>query len=196
MLYVAIGCRAALATVFLFAVTGKVAGRGSFREFTDSVAAMRVVPAHAARLAAIASVTAEALVVVLTAVPARLTATAGCALAALLSIAFSGAIAASLRRGNRAPCRCFGRSATPLGARHLARNAILLLVAAAGTAASLASGHAHPAGAVVAAVTSLFAGITIAAYDEIAKLLVQWPQLGGRVGGLGKPPGRPTQPDR
>lgn len=181
MLYVAIGCRAALAIVFLFAVTGKVAGRGSFREFTDSIVAMRVVPEHAARSAAIASVTAEALVVVLTAIPARLIPTAGCALAGLLSIAFSGAITASLRRGNRAPCRCFGRSTTPLGARHLVRNAILLLVAAAGTATSLASGHAQAAGVVLAGGTGLFAGIAIAAYDEIAELLAPSYPADGRA---------------
>lgn len=157
--------------VFLLAFTGKVGGRGSFREFTDSVAAMRVIPAHAARLAAVSSVTVEALVVVLAASPFQATAIAGCALAGLLSITFSGAIAASLRRGNHAPCRCFGRSATPLGPRHLARNAILLLVAAAGTVASLGTGGVHAAAAVVAAGTGLFAGIAIAAYDEIAELL-------------------------
>lgn len=172
MQYLAIGCRAALAIVFLIAVSGKVASRRSFREFTDSLAAMRVIPAHATRLAATASVTAEALVVVLTATPARVIATAGCALAGLLSVAFSGAIAVSLRHGNRAPCRCFGRSATPLGPRHLARNAILLVVSAAGTAASLASGSVRPAGIVVAAAAGLFAGILIASYDDIAELLV------------------------
>lgn len=171
MQYVAIGCRAALAIVFLLAVTGKVVGRGSFREFTASVVAMRVIPAHAAKLAASASVTAEALVVVLMASPFKVTTIAGCALAGLLSITFSGAIAASLRRGNRAPCRCFGRSATPLGARHLARNAILLIVSVAGVAASLGTGGVHAAAAIVAAGAGLFAGIAIAAYDDIAELL-------------------------
>jgi Methylamine utilisation protein MauE len=172
MQYVAIGCRAALVIVFLIAVTGKVAGRGSFREFTDSIVAMRVIPTHAARLAASASVTAEALVVVLAASPFKVPAIAGCALAGLLSITFSAAIAVSLRRGNRAPCRCFGRSATPLGARHLARNVILLAVSVAGTAASLGTGGVHAAAAVVAAGAGLFAGIAIAAYDEISELLV------------------------
>ncbi len=171
MLYLAVGCRAALAIVFLLAVTGKLAGRNSFREFTDSVAAMRVVPARAARPVAIASVTAEALVVLLAVSPAQVTAVAGCALAGLLSITFSGAIAVSLRRGNRAPCRCFGRSAAPLGPRHIARNAILLIVSAAGTATSLATGQMHTAAVVVAAGTGLFAGIVIAAYEEIAELL-------------------------
>jgi hypothetical protein len=175
VLYLAIACRAALAIVFLVAVTAKTAGRGSFSEFTRSVAAMRVVPAPAARTVAAASVTAEALVVVLTAIPARATAVAGCALAALLSVTFSGAIAVSLRRGNRASCRCFGRSVTPLGIRHLARNAILLLVSVAGAAAALGGSVVHPPAAVVAAGTGLFVGLVIAAYDEIAELLAPSP---------------------
>ena len=41
---------------------------------------------------------------------------------ALLLAAFTTAIAASLRRGRRAPCRCFGAADTPVGPRHLARN--------------------------------------------------------------------------
>jgi len=172
MQYIAIGCRAALVTVFLVAVAGKVAGRGSFREFTGSIAAMRVVPAHAARAGAFAAVTAEALVVVLTVIPVRAAAVAGSALAGLLSITFSAVIALSLRRGNRAPCRCFGRSAAPLGTRHITRNAILLIVSAACAAAVLGSGVVRAPGAVVAAGTGLFAGLVIAAYDEIAEVLV------------------------
>lgn len=175
MLYLAIACRTAVAIAFLVAVTAKIAGRGSFGEFTRSVAAMRVVPPTTARTVAGASVTAEALVVVLTAIPARATAVAGCALAALLSVMFSGAIAVSLRHGNRAPCRCFGRSPTPLGTRHLARNAILLLVSAAGAAAALGNGVVHPAAAVVAAGTGLFVGLVMAAYDEVVELLIPSP---------------------
>jgi hypothetical protein len=169
--YVAIGCRAAIVVVFLLAVAGKVAGRGSFREFTGSVAAMRIVPPRAATVTAAMSVTAEALVVVLAVSPARVAAIAGCALAGLLSVTFSAAVAVSLRHGNRAPCRCFGRSATPLGTRHIARNAILLIVAAVGTAASLGSGVVHVPGAVTAAGAGLFVGLAIAAYDEIAELV-------------------------
>lgn len=170
-MYVAIGCRVAIAIVFLLAVTGKIAGRDSFSEFVSSVAAMRVVPTRAAREVATASATAEALVVVLAAIPVRATAVAGCVLAGLLSVAFSGAIAVSLRRGNRAPCRCFGMSATPLGIRHLVRNAILLLVSVAGATTALGTGVVQVPAAVVAAVAGLFAGIVIANYDEIAELL-------------------------
>ena len=169
--YIAIGCRGALAVIFLIAVAGKAARRGAFREFTASLAAIRVIPSRATAPAAVITVSAEALVIVLAASPVHAAAIAGCALAAGLAAAFSGAIAVSLRHGNRAPCRCFGRSATPLGARHLTRNAILLTISVTGITASAASGTAHLPGAVVAAGAGLVAGLAIAAFDEIAELI-------------------------
>ena len=66
---------AALVTVFLIAplliaVAGKAAGRGSFKEFTGSVAAMRVLPSRVAAAAAV-TMSAEALVIALAAGSAR-----------------------------------------------------------------------------------------------------------------------------
>jgi hypothetical protein len=169
--YVAIGCRAVLAVVFLIAVCGKLAGRGAFREFAASLAAMRVIPAPAAAPVAAITVSAEALVIAAVASPAATAALAGCVLAAGLSAAFLATVAISLRHGNRAPCRCFGRSAIPLGARHLTRNAILLIVAATGAAASAGSGTVQLPGVIVAAGAGLAAGLAIAACDEIAELI-------------------------
>jgi hypothetical protein len=169
--YVALGCRAALVTIFLIAVTGKAAGRGAFREFSRSVAAMRVIPPRAATSAAAMTVSAEMLVIILAAIPDRAAGAAGCALGATLSIMFSFAIAVGLRRGNRAPCRCFGRSATPLGARHLIRNAMVVTVSVLGAAVSGVGGTAHVAAAVLAVGAGVFLGLVIAAYDEIAELV-------------------------
>lgn len=171
MPYAALGCRAVLVTIFLIAVAGKAAGRTSFREFTGSLAAMGVIPPRGAAAAAAATVSAEMLVVVLSAVPASAAGVAGCATGAVLSITFSAAIAVSLRRGHRAPCRCFGRSVTPLGSRHLVRNAIVVAVSVLGAAASSGGGALDVAGAVVAAGAGLFLGLAIAAYDEIAELV-------------------------
>jgi hypothetical protein len=61
---------AALVTVFLIAVAGKAAGRGSFKEFTGSVAAMRVLPSRVAAAAAV-TMSAEAPVIALAASRAR-----------------------------------------------------------------------------------------------------------------------------
>ena len=48
----------------------------------------------------------------------------------LLSV-FTVMIVAKLRRGEHPPCACFGAwSATPIGARHVVRNLVLIAVAA------------------------------------------------------------------
>lgn len=171
MPYLAVCCRAGLATVFLIAVAGKAMGRRPFREFAGSIARMRVLPARTAEVTAAVTLSAETVIVVLAASPVQATGVVGCLLAAVLSVAFSAAIMISLRRGNRAPCRCFGRSATPLGARHVIRNAILLTVSAIGAAACAEGGTVHAAGAAVAAGAGLFLGLAIAAYDEVAGLV-------------------------
>lgn len=49
--------------------------------------------------------------------------------AAVLLVAFSVLIAMRLRAGEHPPCACFGQwSASPIGARHLVRNCVLLLL--------------------------------------------------------------------
>ena len=55
------------------------------------------------------------------------------ALAAIvLLVAFSGLIVVRLSQGRRPPCACFGAwSATPIGASHLLRNGVLLVLAVA-----------------------------------------------------------------
>ena len=60
------------------------------------------------------------------------------AVAALaLLVAFTVLIAAHLRAGRRPACACFGAwTATPLGWRHLARNAVLLALAGLAVAAA------------------------------------------------------------
>lgn len=171
MVYLAIGCRAALATVFALAVAGKVIGASAFAEFTRSVIAMDAAPRRLARPAALATVLAEGLTVVLVLIPLRPAGIAGCALAFVLTGAFSGAIARSIRSGSQAACRCFGRSSTPLGARHLVRNGLLLLVALLGLVACSAGSSAAWSGALVGAAAGLFIGLAVAGFDDIAQLL-------------------------
>ena len=172
MQYLAVGCRAAIAVVFALAVAGKTLGSGSFADFRRSLVRMGAVSERLAAPVARATVTAEALTLVLVVIPLRVTAVAGCALAALLTTAFSSAILRSLHRGNRAPCRCFGRSSTPLGPRHLVRNAVLLLLSLLGTAVTFSTGALQLTGALVALIAGLFAGLAIAAFEDIAQLVV------------------------
>jgi hypothetical protein len=82
---------------------------------------------------------------------------AGFALAAALLLAFAAAIARALRRGDTRPCRCFGRSTTPLARHHIWRNLLLTAVALAGALA--------PAGApgVALTVEAAAAGLVVGA---------------------------------
>jgi len=77
----------------------------------------------------------------------------------------------SVRRGNTAPCRCFGASSTPLGPRHLVRNALLLAVAAAGLAGVLTPGALELPGTLVAGAAGLVVGAMITVFDDIADLV-------------------------
>lgn len=171
MQYVAFGCRALLGVVFLVAVISKLSSRSAFAEFKQSVAAMRLVPSPVTAAAAVATVIGEALITVLLAVPTRATGLTGFSLAAVLLAVFAVGITFSVRQGNTAPCRCFGRSSTPLGRLHVWRNIFLVLTALIGSIATT-----MPAGPVEAAptLTALFAGLiaggVVVSLDDIAYL--------------------------
>ncbi|MCG5221011.1 MauE/DoxX family redox-associated membrane protein [Streptosporangium soli] len=133
MIYVVVGCQAALIGVFLFSVVGKIRTRHAYDEFVSSVVAMRALPRSWTRSAAIATIAAEAAAVALLAIPA--TVPAGFLLAAGLLTIFTVAISNAVRHGRRAPCRCFGASTTPLGRVHMVRNLVLLSACLAGLTA-------------------------------------------------------------
>ncbi|HET9140864.1 MauE/DoxX family redox-associated membrane protein [Actinophytocola sp.] len=171
MHYLDVAARFLLGTVFLVAVVGKVSSKAAFAAFTGSLTRMAVLPPRAAGPAARVTVVLEALTVVLLAVPVELAAAAGFVVAGGLLAAFTVAIGLSLRTGNRAPCRCFGASSTPLGPRHIVRNGLLIAVAAAGLLGLAAAGESDLAGTVVAALAGLIAGAAVAALDDIVELV-------------------------
>ncbi|MGI8666032.1 MAG: MauE/DoxX family redox-associated membrane protein [Jatrophihabitans sp.] len=172
MLYVAVGCRAALALVFALSVAGKLVGGGAFEEFSRSIVQMKAVPVSLVGLTARAVVAAEALILVLIIAPLPMANLLGCLLAGLLTLGFCAAIIRSIRSGNRVPCRCFGRSSTPLGGRQVARNAVLLAVTVLGAATASSTDDRQLAAALVAVIAGLFVGLLIASFDDIAELIV------------------------
>lgn len=109
---------------------------------------------------------AEAAVVVLLAVPA--TRTAGFVAAAALLAVLTAGIAVVLARGTTAPCRCFGASATPLSARHLVRNGVLVVVAVLGLAAPAGPPGIGPA--LVATLAGAVAGLLVTVADDVVEL--------------------------
>ncbi|WP_432993405.1 MauE/DoxX family redox-associated membrane protein [Dactylosporangium sp. CA-233914] len=169
--YVEIAARLLVGTVFVVALAGKVSSGRAYHAFAASLRQMRVLPERAVPAATAGSVAAEVAVVVLLALPLRWAAAAGFVVAAGLFAVFAAAIAASLRGGNRAPCRCFGASSTPLGRGHIVRNAVLIAIALAGLVAAAGGGAIEPAGAFVAGGAGLVAGILVTAYDDLAALL-------------------------
>jgi hypothetical protein len=169
--YVLVSCRLLLLVVFAAAALGKLGSRRAWTGFRQSVRGLGLVPDRATRAVAAAVVGGEvatvALLVFSATVPAAL------ALAAALLAAFTASILVTLRRGVRAPCRCFGSASLPLSRRHVVRNGLLLVVVLLG-AVSLAStrGPAHPAGLAVAAAVGLFGGGLLVFFDEIVELFV------------------------
>jgi Methylamine utilisation protein MauE len=171
MAYATLGCQWLLATVFAVAGLSKLVGQARFSEFVAATG--RLLPPHAFRWrqpAAVLVVAGELATVGLLLVPG--TSRVGFGIAAGLSTAFAVGIAAAVRRGERAPCRCFGLATRPLGAAQLIRAVLLVGVALAGYGSSLASldRPIHPAGALIMAAAAVLAAVLIIRLDDLAVL--------------------------
>ncbi|GAA0952983.1 MauE/DoxX family redox-associated membrane protein [Nonomuraea longicatena] len=167
MHYVLIACQALLAVVFVIAVVGKLRGPD---EFVASIVALRLLPRAASRVAAYAVLGGEVVVVVALAVP--YTVAVGLAGAAALLLALTTGIVVALRRGQSAPCRCFGASAAPLGRTHVVRNLVLAGLAGAGLAAGAMAGEGamHLAGVVLALVAAGVGALIVVRLDDLVGL--------------------------
>jgi hypothetical protein len=161
-----VGCASLIGWVFLASALSKLRHFGEFRRSLPALAPVR--PGLVRPLAA-AVAAAEAAVPVLLLI--RPVMSYGFALGGGLLGAFTAAIAAAMKHGRRAPCRCFGASSTPLRAGHLIRNAILLTAAAAG---GLARGAPPPvAGVTVALAAGSLAAILVVAFDDLVYLFAR-----------------------
>jgi len=147
-MYLAMACRALLFGVFLCSLIGKLHSPAAYSSFVASAAELLGRPRRGVAVVAAGTVIAEAAVTVLVLI--SVTAPIGLALAAALLVAFSVAVAMALRRGQRAPCRCFGASQTPLGLPHVARNTLLVVACLGGLVATTAMTDVSPRPAGVA----------------------------------------------
>lgn len=180
MQYLALGIRCLIGAVFVVSSVSKVAGRGAFGAFAASVRDMRLLPPRLARPVARGVVVTEFAVCALVVVPAA--AAAGLTLAAMLLGVFAAGITLAVRRGVRAPCRCFGVSATPLGPRQIARNLVLAAVAVLGAVCGAlpTAGAVRWGGAAVAVSGGLLLGGLVAVLDDIFELYRPVPVADGR----------------
>ncbi|WP_324608017.1 MauE/DoxX family redox-associated membrane protein [Streptomyces sp. NRRL S-455] len=164
------GMHALVGMVFLTSALSKVLGKGAFGAFTASLGEMRLLPPALTRPAALCVLIAETAVCGLLAVPSALATRIGFTVAALLLTAFTVGVSLVVRRGVGASCRCFGTSATPLGARHVVRNVLLTAVAATGAATGTTAAAAHPGGTAVAVAGGLLLGGLVAVLDDLFAL--------------------------
>jgi uncharacterized membrane protein YphA (DoxX/SURF4 family) len=168
VIYLALACRSAVGVVFLVSGSGKLRSRPAFRAFVSWLAALPVPLVRSQPRAAAAVIgAAEALIVVLVALP--WTVRPGLALAAVVLAVFTAGTWLVVVRGADAPCQCFGVSASPLGWRHVVRDALLGAVAVAGAAAA-GSGGARPAAAALSLGAGLMAAAFVALLDDLAAL--------------------------
>jgi hypothetical protein len=162
--------RTLLFGVFVFSLAGKVRGRAAYADFADSVAALWPGPRRWIRVVSVATVAAEAAVVVLLVAPA--TAVAGLLAAAGILAVFTAAILSAVHRRERAPCRCFGRSDTALGTPHVVRNAVLLLVSLLGLVGAAADTPArHPGGMALALALAAVALLLVLRFDDVVAVV-------------------------
>ena len=181
MAYVLVACRVLLLLVFMTSAVGKLRSHAAWDGFVRSLRDLRLAPDAAVRGVAAGAVGGEIGIVLLLAAP--VTVPVGLALAGALLVAFTVAIVVTLRRGVRAPCRCFGSAALPLGRRHVVRNGLLLaVVVLCALSLARASTPAHPAGLAVAAVAGLIGGALLVFFDELVELFVGPTSSAGPLG--------------
>jgi thiol-disulfide isomerase/thioredoxin len=189
MAELALAARVLLAAVFLVAAAAKLRdGAGTRRAVTE----LGGVPPAAAAPVALALPLAE-LAIVAVLLPAA-TASAGAVAALALLALFTAAVAVSLARGQTPACNCFGQiHAEPIGTATLARNAVLIALAAFALTGA-ASAHtisatawigrlgdaglaAFVAGAAVAVIAALGAAVIMSVLKRYGQVLLRVERL-------------------
>ncbi|MFK0250389.1 MauE/DoxX family redox-associated membrane protein [Amycolatopsis azurea] len=158
---------------------GKVRGKGVYAEFVASVPAFGV-PARWARRFAAVTLAAEFVIaalllpaaglIVAGAVAGRWLAISGLVLAFGLFGVLTAAVWRAVARRTGAVCRCFGPARTALAYRHVVRNALLLLVAAAGVLAVPGTGGGEPVGLTLAAALGVVGAVAVVRFEDLAEL--------------------------
>ena len=178
MLSVALGCAVAVGLVFGTSLVTKL-GRERFRTFVGSAGPLELFPVGwRARVAGV--VVAAELVVTTAVLGWGVSVALGHHLGWLLLVGFGGAgcllagftvgIGVALRRGERAPCRCFGASATPMGLAHVVRNLVLIVATVLGMASGGSYAALEPAGVVLGVVAGVVVAVVIVKFDHVVEL--------------------------
>ncbi|MFF3326399.1 MauE/DoxX family redox-associated membrane protein [Streptomyces sp. NPDC002889] len=179
MEFVSATCQALLVLVFGTAVFGKARSATSFAAFREAVVTLGRVPAARAGALAAGIVSAEAVIVVLLAVPwppgVSLPRSIGLPAAIGLLCSFTFAIVRARRGGETVSCRCFGTSAGPLGRVQLLRNALLIAAATAALPGTAHTGHLSWQAHFAAWLCGFTVALVLVVGDELAALLRRRP---------------------
>ncbi|MEV7552080.1 MauE/DoxX family redox-associated membrane protein [Amycolatopsis sp. NPDC089917] len=158
---------------------GKVRGKDAYAEFVASVPAFGV-PARWARSFAAVTLAAEVAIaalllpaaglIVAGAAAGRWLALAGLVLASGLFGVLTAAVWRAVARRTGAVCRCFGPARIALAYRHVVRNALLLLVAAAGALAVSGTDGGEPVGLALASALGAVGSVAVVRFEDLAEL--------------------------
>lgn len=159
-----------MAVTFAYSAATKVAGRAAYADFRGWLTSAAAVPRRHAGAVAAVMVAAEAAVALAMLVPPL--PPAGYVTAILLLAVFTAGVRSMMRRRVGIPCKCFGTGRRPPGRAHLARNAILAAVAAAGLLMSAAGAAAPPIRPETAltAIAGITAALLLINLDELVAL--------------------------
>jgi hypothetical protein len=166
MVYVMLGCRCLVGLVFAVAAFSKLRSRSAYHAFAAWLAGLPVLPPRGRKVAAPVIATAEAVTVVLLALPT--TVLAGFLAAAAVLAVFAAGTLLAVRRGASEPCLCFGASAAPLGIRHVVRNTMLCAAAVTGAAGFTSGPVPRPGGIVLSLAAGAIAAVFVVFLDDIA----------------------------
>ncbi|GLZ37041.1 MauE/DoxX family redox-associated membrane protein [Actinokineospora sp. NBRC 105648] len=166
MAYSLLALRWCLCAVFLIAAVAK---SRHFTAFLDSIVELRIVPSGIRRPTAVVAIAAELAVAGL--LGWGPTARSGFIAALVLTAILTAVPASAMLRRQHVRCACFGAARTPLGWWQLARNLLLLAMAAVG-AAIPAPGVALAAPGVLVALAAATVGTAVITLsDQVAELL-------------------------
>ncbi|MBT2500067.1 hypothetical protein J7E25_13310 [Agromyces sp. ISL-38] len=161
---------AIIAGTFIASALSKLRSRSAWSGFVKSIDALEL---PVLRLASIATgvvasgvVGFELAIAVFVIIPR--TSVYGLSLALILLTAFCAVILFAIRNKRTAECRCFGVTGQPLGPVHIARNLLIMSIAACGLFVSgLPIGQLTPMEITVVVLVSLVGVGVIASFDEL-----------------------------
>jgi len=170
MVYISMGCRSALALIFVIACISKVQNIKSYRAFRESLDDIGLSSVLAIRALSLAIPAAEAAVALL--ILMNRTSVWGLVASAALLVSFTGGVGVAKARGRTVRCRCFGESSASTEAQHILRNAVLITTSIAGVLTGLASaGHTTRAMVILAIGIGVIGAALFLRWDELAFLL-------------------------